>query len=121
MAQASTSSSATGGNQGPPAPTNNNPTVNIYMMNVEANIVTRARYYIMSESIEKGKEATNPSTPLQIEKAVGEVMTRIPKGAFKKYFHNPNARATHNYSIVEDFAQTPYVMSSLEVLHSFPL
>jgi hypothetical protein len=120
MAQASTSSSATGGSQGPPAPTNNNPTTNIYMMNVEANIATRARDYGMSESVEKGKEAMNPPTPLQIEKAVGEMMTHIPKGVFKKASHNPNVRAAQNYSVVEDLAQTPCVMSSLEVLQSFP-
>jgi hypothetical protein len=94
MAQASTSSSMEGGSQGPPATTSNNPTTNIYMMNVEANIATRARDYRMSESVEKGKEATNPPTPLQIEKMAGETMTHIPKGAFKKASHNPNARAS---------------------------
>jgi hypothetical protein len=43
-------------------------------------------------------------------------MTHIPKGAFKKDFHNPNARDAHNYSVVEDLAQNPYAMSSLEFL-----
>jgi hypothetical protein len=43
-------------------------------------------------------------------------MTRIPKGAFKKDSHNPNARAAQNYSVVEDLSQTPCVMSALEVL-----
>jgi hypothetical protein len=47
-------------------------------------------------------------------------MTHIPKGVFKNYSHNSNARATHNYSVVEDLSQTPCVMSSLEVLQSFP-
>jgi hypothetical protein len=47
-------------------------------------------------------------------------MTRIPKGAFKKASRNPNARATHNYSVVEYLSQTPCVMSALEVLQSFP-
>jgi hypothetical protein len=47
-------------------------------------------------------------------------MTRILKGAFKKDSHNLNARATHNYSVVEYLAQTPCAMSSLEVLQSFP-
>jgi hypothetical protein len=74
----------------------------------------------MPESVEKGKEASNPLTPLQIEKTVGEMMTRIPKGVFKKDSHNPNARASQNYSIVEDLAQTPCAMSALEVLQSFP-
>jgi hypothetical protein len=74
----------------------------------------------MPESVEKGKEASNPLPPLQIEKTVGETMTRIPKGVFKKASHNPNARDAQNYSVVEDLAQTPCAMSTLEVLQSFP-
>jgi hypothetical protein len=69
----------------------------------------------MLESLEKGKEAMNPPNPLQIEKAVGET-THIPKGAFKKDSHNPNVRVDHKYFVVEDLAQIPCVMSSLEVL-----
>ena len=33
---------------------------------------------------------------------------------------NPHACATQNYSIVEDIAQAPSVMSALEVLQSCP-
>jgi hypothetical protein len=120
MAQASTSTGVVGGSQGPPVPTNNNLVTNIYMMDVKDNIMTRARDYRMPESVEKGKKATNPLTPLQIDKATSEMMTCIPKGVFKKDSHNPNARATQNYSVVEDLAQTPCAMSSLEVLKSFP-
>jgi hypothetical protein len=54
-AQASLSLSVKGGSQGPPVSTSNNPTVNVYMMKVEANIATRAKYYGMSEYDEKGK------------------------------------------------------------------
>jgi hypothetical protein len=74
----------------------------------------------MPKYVEKGKEASNPLPPLQIENTMGETMTCIPKGAFKKDSHNPNAMATQNYSIVEDLAQNPYAMSTLEVLQSFP-
>jgi hypothetical protein len=120
MAQASTSSSAEGGSQGPPASTGNTSAVNVYMLKGDAHIATRARDYRMSESTEKGKEATNPPVPLQIEKTMGETMTCIPKGAFKKDSHNLNVRAAQNYSVVEDLAQTPCAMSALEVLQSFP-
>jgi hypothetical protein len=51
---------------------------------------------------------------------LGETMTHIPKGAFKKSSHNPNARAAHNYSVVEDLSKTPCAMSTLEVLQSCP-
>jgi hypothetical protein len=47
-------------------------------------------------------------------------MTRIPKGVFKKSSHNPNARASQNYSVMEDLSQTPCAMSALEVLQIFP-
>jgi hypothetical protein len=66
----------------------------------------------MPDTVQKGKEAVNLS--------MGETMKCISKGAFKKASHNPNARATHNYSVVEDLSQTPCTMSALEVLQSCP-
>ena len=51
-----------------------------------------------------------------LRKKMGENMTRIPKGVFTKASHNPNARAAQKYSVVENLAQTPCAMSSLEVL-----
>ena len=47
-------------------------------------------------------------------------MLNIPKGVFKKEFYNPNARDSTNYSVVEDLAQTPCVILSLEFLQIFP-
>jgi len=38
----------------------------------------------------------------------------------QKSSYNLIARATQHYSIVEDLAQAPWVMSSLEVLQTFP-
>jgi hypothetical protein len=55
---------------------------------------------------------------LQIEKL--DPPPRIPKGVFKRSTHNPNARVTHNYSIVEDLGQTPCAMLTLEVLQTCP-
>jgi hypothetical protein len=51
---------------------------------------------------------------------MGETLTCIPKGEFKKASHNPNTRVAHNYSVVEDLFQTPCAMFYLEVLQSFP-
>jgi hypothetical protein len=82
--------------------------------------MTRVHDYNKPSASEKGKEAEISSLPLQIEKTLGETMTHIPKGAFKRASHNPNARATQNYSVVEDLSQTPCAMSALEVLQSFP-
>ena len=49
-----------------------------------------------------------------------EVAPHIPKGVLKRSGHNPNARATQNYSVVEDLGHTPCAMSALEVLQSCP-
>ena len=70
-----------------------------------------------TEASEKGKSIGEISNPLMIEKPV-EPMPKILKGVFKKTLHNPNARATGNYSVVEDLAQTPCAMLALEVLQS---
>jgi hypothetical protein len=114
------STSAKGGSQGPSPSLNNPASVNVYMMKGYAFILTRVHDYSKPNTYEKGKEAELPSLPLQIKKTLGETMTRIPKGTFKKASHNPNTRATHNYSVVEDLSQTPCAMSSLEVLQSCP-
>jgi hypothetical protein len=90
--------------------------MNVYMMKGDSYISTRAHDYGMSNTYEKSKEVKNPPLPLDIEKTLGETMTHILKGVFKKYSHNTNARATHKYSMVKDLSQTPCAMSSLEVL-----
>jgi hypothetical protein len=90
------------------------------MMKDSIDIETRKHDYGMPNTFEKGKEAENPSLRLHIENTLGETMTRIPKGVFKKASHNPNLRATQNYSVVENLSQTPCAMFTLEVLQSFP-
>jgi hypothetical protein len=114
------SASMEGGSQEPPPPTNNPTSANVYMVKGDAFISTRVHDYSKPRTSEKGQEAELPSLPLQIEKTLGETMTRIPKGAFKKASHNRNAGAAQNYFVVEDLSQTPCAMSALEVLQSFP-
>jgi hypothetical protein len=109
-----------GGSQGLPLSSRNPSTSNVYMLKGEAHIDTRAHDYGMPSTVEKGKEAENPSVPLQIKRTMGETMTGILKGEFKKSSHNPNARDAQNYSVVEDLSQTPCAMSTLEVLQSYP-
>jgi hypothetical protein len=120
MAQASSSTNAPGGNHGTPMPNSNNGARNIYMMTSYAHLQTRAHDYRLSKSVEKGKEDSNPLPTLHIENIVGETITHIHNSAFKKASHNLNARVVENYSIMEDLAQTPCVMSTMEVLQSFP-
>ena len=68
---------------------------------------------------EKGKAIGETSNPLTIDKPA-KTMSKIPKGVFKKTLHNPNARASSNYSVVEELAQTHCAMLALEVLQSCP-
>jgi hypothetical protein len=110
------SSSTEGGSQGPPMSASNPSSVNVYMMKGSIDLTTRKCEYIMINTSEKCKEVENPSLPRQIEKTLGETMTCIPKGAFSKASHNPNARASQNYSMVEDLSQSPYAMSALKFL-----
>jgi hypothetical protein len=117
LTQASTSAEV--GSQENCPPPNNSSSVNIYMVKSNAFRKTRAHDYRKPSVPKKGKESKIPSLLLQIKKTLGETMKRIPKGAFKRASHNPNARAAHNYSVVEDLSQTPCAMSALEVLQSF--
>jgi hypothetical protein len=97
-----TSTSIEGGSPEAFPPPNNPSSVNVYMVRGDSFIMTRVHDYSKPSTSEKGKEADLPYLPLQIEKTLGETMTCIPRGAFKKASHNPNARGTHNYSMVED-------------------
>ena len=71
----------------------------------------------------RGKEPNPPRFPLRIEKHMDklEISPLIPKGVLKNSGHNPNSRATQNYSVVKDLGHTPCAMSALEVLQSCPL
>jgi hypothetical protein len=82
-----------GGSRGPPSSSSNPSTSNVYMVKGEAHIATRAHDYGVPSTTEKGKEAKNSYVPLHIKRMIGDTMTCIPKGAFEKASHNPNARA----------------------------
>ena len=84
-------------------------------------VVTHVKDYGSSQP-DLGKEPAPPETPLRIEKLVDkpEATPRIPKGFLKRSRHNPNARVTQNYSVVEDLGQTPCAMFALELLQSCP-
>jgi hypothetical protein len=57
---------------------------------------------------------------VEVEQCSYITLPCISKGVLNFSTHNPNARATHNYSIVEDLGQTPCAMSSLEVIQMCP-
>ena len=92
------------------------------MMEADVSIQTRAKKYETPGNETTGKEPMGTSAnPLQIERLVLDLILRPPKASIKQATHNPNARAAQNYSVVEDLAQAPCVMSVLEVLQIFPV
>jgi hypothetical protein len=80
------SSSMDGGSQGPPPSSSNPSAVNVYMLKGDAHIATRAHDYGMPSTVEKGKEAENPSVPLQIEKNDGRNNDMHPKRGVQEGF-----------------------------------
>jgi hypothetical protein len=62
------------------------------------------------------------NNPLHLERPSLDIVLRPPpKGVVRKSTFNPHACAAQNYSIVEDMAQAPSAMSTLEVLQSCPM
>ena len=70
--------------------------------------------YITSASI------PTPSNGIQIEKPILYTLLRPPKSTIRKSVFNPNARAAQYYNVVENLAQEPCVISTLEVLQTCP-
>jgi hypothetical protein len=105
-----------GGSQNPPAQDGDH--LCIDMVNSQVNVATQSHDYSSPQTVPGIESPPPPETPLQIKKP--QPMPRILKGVLKHSTHNPNARATQNYSIVEDLGQNPCVMSALEVLEMCP-
>jgi hypothetical protein len=96
----------------------------------EVVVSTRAKYYSPSKEkvdnippllVQPPSPTSPPKGPLHLEQpGLDIVFCPHPKGVVQKYSFNPHTRATQNYSIVEDLAQAPSVMSALKVLQSCP-
>jgi hypothetical protein len=101
----------------------NNPAERTILLTSEEEILlqTRNRQY-PAESTSTSPE-TNPTPaapPLVIPLPSAEPPLRIPRIPLRRNVHNPQARAAHNYSLVDDLAQSPAAMSVLEVLQTCP-
>jgi hypothetical protein len=93
-------------------------------------LMTRAKDYSPSKekvddlppTLVQPSPATPPTNnPLPLEQmSLDTVLRAPPKGVIWKSAFNVHAHAAQNYSIVEDLAQAPLVMSALEVLQSCP-
>ena len=88
------------------------------------DLATQAKSYDKQPEGEQSAHADSPSQPqsngpLTFEKPPFEAPSRPSKGTLR-CTHNLNARAAQHYSIIEDLAQAPCAMSTLEVLQSCP-
>ena len=79
------------------------------MVNAKINVVAQSRDYSSSKA-STGLEAPPPPLEMNLQIEKPEPSPRILKGVLKHSTHNPNARVTQNYSIVEDLGQTPCAM-----------
>jgi len=71
----------------------------------------------------KDKDQPSSSTTTSTEVAppiIPELTIKLPKGVVHKSTFNPHARVAQHYNIVEDLAQFPSAMSTLEVLQNCP-
>ena len=67
-----------------------------------------------------GSLESSSTVPLTIEKPTLDMILCPPKSTLRKVVFNPNFRVAQCYNVVEDLAQAPCAMSTLEVLQSCP-
>ena len=84
------------------------------------NLQTHGKTYDppTEKSMEKEPPSSQPDISLHIKNPPLDIVIRHPKSTLRKTTHNPNARVAQHYSIIEDLAQAPCTMSTLEVLET---
>jgi hypothetical protein len=95
------------------------------LLTSEEEILLQTRniqYHAPAESppIPPETKPTLTGPPLVIPLPSAEPLLCIPCIPLRRNVHNPQARVAHNYSLVDDLAQSPAVMSVMEVLHTCP-
>jgi hypothetical protein len=93
----------------------------VLLTNEEILLQTRNRQYGMPPDSTPTTLETLPTTfgqPLMIPRPNVEPILRIPCMPLQQNVHKPHARAAHNYSLVDDLAQSLVAMSVLEVLQT---
>ena len=104
----------------------------IHMMSLDSiSLQTRSQNYdkLVDKKEDNSSSGKAPSTgspeslstvPLTIGKHALDMILHPPKSTLRKVVFNPNSRAAQFYNVVEDLAQAPCAMSTLEVLQSCP-
>ena len=97
----------------------NPPIANIFGLDHEVNIQTRAHFYDTSPSV-SDPSGSKPNGSLTIEKPTIDIVPQPLKWVLRKSNHNPNVKEAQIYIMLEYLAQSPCAMSALEILQSFP-
>jgi hypothetical protein len=95
----------------------------ILLSNEEILLQSRNRQYGMPPDSTPTTSETRPATtgqPLMIPCPNAEPISRIPRMPLRWNIHNLHARDAHNYSLVDDLAQSPAAISVLEILQTCP-
>lgn len=71
------------------------------------------------QTIDQPTSSTTSPSESTLNSILTELTIKYPKGVFHKSTFNPRARAAQNYNRVEDLAQAPSTMSTLEVLKNW--
>ena len=109
-----------GGDQSKSPQEGNYPNANVFMCDHEVNIQMIYHSYDVPPSTMDQSES-KPSDYLTIEKPTIDIVPHPPKGDLCRTMHNPNARASHNKSVVEEIAQAPCAMSTMEIFQYHPV
>jgi hypothetical protein len=104
----------------------NNPTDHTILLTSEEEILlqTRNRQHrtpVKSPPIPPEPTPTPTGPASVIPRPTVETPLHIPRIPLRRNVHNPQARASHNYSLVDDLAQSSAAMSVLEVLQTCPI
>ena len=64
--------------------------------------------------------STTSEMSLHLQRPPTDGVARVPQFPMRHVANNATSRAALNYNIVDDLAQSPTTMSSLEVIKNFP-
>lgn len=76
--------------------------------------------FLNNQAIDQPNTSTSTSSDSIPPPIAPNLTIKLPKEVVHKSTFNPQARAVQNYNIVEDLAQSPSAMSTLEVLQNCP-
>ena len=97
---------------------------NLCIMSYDANLQTWCNEYVPTAEtpiVDKRKYTTPMDDTLHLPRPPTDKISKVPKFPLHYILDNPNSCVAPNYIVVDDLAQSPDTMLTLEVLRNFPL